>query len=196
MFSAAIARRRFRSPAISVALAAVGLLLARTASGVDTAPAPRLTRAAAKTPPPADLDRMLMSEVKANSMLMKNLEHLSDVIGPRLTGSKGLEKANEWAAAKMKEYGLENVRLEPWEIPLGWERGSAHLTVVEPGTKVRCPVAAVGWSPGTQGTVTGDVVILRASSKADLDKYKGKLKNAVIITSAPAVVAALKSGVG
>ena len=71
------------------------------------------------------IDKKAIEEVKANSKLMKNLEHLCDVIGPRITGSPNLEKANNWAAEKMKEYGLTNVVLEPWEIPLGWERGTA-----------------------------------------------------------------------
>jgi hypothetical protein len=176
---------RVRSLTAALLLPALGLTL----TAAETAPAPRPVTRAAKTMPPADLDRALMAEVKANNELMKNLEYLSDTIGPRLTGSKNLERANEWTAAKMKAYGLENVRLEPWEIPLGWERGAASLTVVDPDTKVRCPVAAVGWTPGTDGKVTGEVVLLRARTRADLDKYKGKLKTAVVITSPPATVA-------
>jgi hypothetical protein len=50
---------------------------------------------------------------------MKNLRYLSDEIGGRLTGSPQLEKANKWTAERMKEYGLENVRLEPWRCPTG-----------------------------------------------------------------------------
>jgi hypothetical protein len=151
----------------------------------DVAPMPRL----AGKPAATELDQALMNEVKTNNQVMKNLEYISDSIGPRLTGSKALERANEWTAAKMKEYGLENVHLEPWEVPVGWERGKASMTIVDPDTKVRCLVAAIGWTPGTQGKVTGEVVALRASTKADLEKYKGKLKNAVVITSQPANVA-------
>lgn len=181
---------RIRSLSPALLVSALCLILAdfRPVAAVDTAPAPRAA-AAAKTLSAGELDQALMAEVKANSELMKNLEYLSDVIGPRLTGSKNLERANEWAAKKMKAYGLENVRLEPWEIPVGWERGPASMTIVEPDTRVRCAVAAVGWTPGLDGKVTGEVVVLRARSKSDLDKYKGKLKNAVVITAPPASVA-------
>ena len=64
---------------------------------------------------------------------MNNLTYLSDQIGPRLTGSANLKRANEWTAEKMKEYGLVNVHLEPWTIPVGWERGTAYARILEPG---------------------------------------------------------------
>lgn len=154
------------------------------------AAAPRTGAADAVKPvEPAELDRKLMAEVKEHAEVVKNLQHLSDVIGPRLTGSKQLERANNWAADLMKKYGLENVRLEPWEIPYGWERGTASLKVVEPDTRVNCVVASWGWSPSTKGKVTGPVVILKAGTKSELDSYKGKLKNAVVMTTPPATVA-------
>ncbi|MBY0460397.1 MAG: peptidase M28, partial [Gemmataceae bacterium] len=152
---------------------------ARTA---DEAPAPRAVT-------PASLDQAILAEVKTRSQIMKNLEHLSDRIGGRLTGSANLEKANKWTAEKMKEYGLENVRLEPWEIPYGWERGKAEMKLVEPNTGRTLLIASAGWSPGTKGKVTGPVVILNARSKEELKKYQGKLKNATILLSAPARVA-------
>jgi len=168
------------------ALPLLAFLLTQIAPAAETAPRPRAPGEVAKAAMTAtELDSALLAEVKTKTEVMKNLEYLSDTIGPRLTGSKQLERANEWTAAKMKEYGLENVKLEPWEIPIGWERGPALLTVVDPDTKVRCQMAAVGWTPGTKGKVTGEVVLLRLQSKADFEKYKGKLKNAIVITSQP-----------
>ena len=181
--------RRARSFAAALALPLLGLVLTQIAPAADNAPAPRAAGTTLKALTADELDAALISEVKGKSELMKNLEYLSDTIGPRLTGSKQLERANEWTAAKMKEYGLENVKLEPWEIPIGWERGPAYMTVVEPETKVHFPVAAVGWTPGTNGKVTGEVVLLRLRNKDDFEKYKGKLKNAIVITSPPANVA-------
>ena len=63
---------------------------------------------------------------------MANLTYLSDMIGPRLTGSESLKRANDWTIEKMKSYGLSNVHLEPWTIPTGWERGTAYAKIVEP----------------------------------------------------------------
>src|SRR6266545_1580034 len=163
-----------------------GLCLALTnrnqtaAAEVQVSPSPRVA--------PADVDRAIRAGVKARSELMKNLEYLSDRIGGRLTGYANLEKANKWTAEKMKAYGLENVRLEPWEIPYGWERGSASMKLVEPNTGRSLLIASRGWAPGTKGKVTGDVVLLKARSKADLQAYKGKLKNAVVLLSPPANV--------
>jgi carboxypeptidase Q len=181
--------RRVRSAAAVLVLPLLGFTLTQIAPAADNAPSPRAAgevRAVAAALTATELDSALLAEVKDRTEVMKNLEYLSDTIGPRLTGSKQLERANEWTAAKMKEYGLENVKMEPWEIPIGWERGPALLTVVEPDTKVRCPMAAVGWTPGTDGKVTGEVVLLQLRNKGDFEKYKGKLKNAVVITSPPA----------
>ncbi len=168
--------------AVSLAIGGLCLLLVSRAPAVplDVAPSPRLS--------PAEVDRALLAEIKTRTEIMKNLEYLSDRIGGRLTGSANLERANKWAAEKMKSYGLENVRQEPWEIPYGWERGRAEMKLVEPNTGRTLLIASRGWSPGTKGKITGDVVLLKARTKADLQTYKGKLKNAVVLLSRPAKV--------
>ena len=157
------------------------LLTPRTPAAEDIAPAPHAS--------PIETDRAIIAEIKSHSELMKNLQYLSDEIGGRLTGSANVEKANRWTAEKMKQYGLENVRLEPWEIPFGWERGKAEMKLVEPNTGRTLLIASRGWTPGTKGKVTGDVVLLKARTRADLQTYKGKLKNAVVLLSRPANVA-------
>src|SRR5207302_8238000 len=78
------------------------------------------------------LDQRIIAEAKKSSEVMANLAHLSDVIGPRLTGSAALKRANDWTTEKMKSYGLDNVRLEPWSMPEGWKRGRAAGTLLEP----------------------------------------------------------------
>ncbi|QEG31493.1 Aminopeptidase S [Gemmata obscuriglobus] len=166
--------------------AALGVLCALLMPPTPATPADTAPKARASSD---DLDRLVIEEVKARTEIMKNLRYLSDEIGGRLTGSPSLEKANKWTAEKMKEYGLENVRLEPWEIPYGWQRGKAEMKIVEPDTGRSLLVASAGWSPGTKGKVTGDVVILNVRTKKDLEAYKGKLKNAVILRQPPSRVA-------
>src|SRR5271155_2487584 len=80
--------------------------------------------APAQTTPPAGdvasakaLDQKIVQGANKGSELLANLTHLSDVIGPRLTGSAALKKANDWAAGKMKAYGLVNVHHEPFPFP-------------------------------------------------------------------------------
>src|SRR5262245_39939176 len=81
---------------------------------------------------PVALDKKILAEAKNGSEIMTNLAYLSDTIGPRLTGSAALKRANEWTASQLTSYGLTNVHLEAWEMPLGWERGTAYARVVEP----------------------------------------------------------------
>ncbi|MCZ2340604.1 MAG: M20/M25/M40 family metallo-hydrolase [Bacteroidales bacterium] len=155
-------------------------------SGAERAPAPRLLTASQAA---EHLDQAVLTEVHTRSGIMKNLQYLSDVIGPRLTGSRNLEQANHWAAQRMRSYGLENVRLEPWELPIGWERISAHARLVEPNNGRTLLLAAAGWSPGTNGTVTGPIVVLKARTTAELAQYKGKLKGVIVLRGEPTTIA-------
>lgn len=162
----------------------VGFTLADTP---ENAPAPRPV--GNSSPEAIALDFKILEDVKTKSEIMANLGYLSDVIGPRVTGSANAERANKWTEAKMKEYGLQNVRLEPWEIPVGWERGTAKMTMLEPNPGKTLLVASAAWRPGTKGKITGEVVYLEAKTKADLAKYKGKLKNAIVMRAPPSNVA-------
>ena len=172
-------------------LAAGGLGL--TAPAADVAPMPRPAGAAAGKSP-ADLDQELLTSIGGRSELMKNLQHLSDVIGPRLTGSRALERANKWAAEKMESYGLENVKLEPWEIPVGWERGTATMRLIEPTYGRPIPIASWAWVPGTKGKLTGPVVaVTKENRDTFLKDMKGKLKGAVLLIGPPQPVAPINS---
>jgi hypothetical protein len=157
------------------------------------APAPAApTAQAAPILDPMELDKKILAEAKNGSEVMANLTYLSDMIGPRLTGSAALKRANDWTAQKMREYGLSNVHLEGWTIPVGWERGPATMKIIEPEIGRSLTIAAMAWTPGTQGKITCDVVAINVRTAEDLaklkEKYKGKLKNAVILSSPPANV--------
>ena len=167
-------------------LAGLAIIVAMIAPAIpagadELAPRQKLSPADAA----AKLDRKIIDEVRDHAGIMPNLRHLSDVIGPRLTGSANLEQANHWAADRMREYGLENVRLEPWELPIGWTRGPATAKLVHPANGINLMIAAAGWTPGTDGPVTGQVVLLTAKTKDDLAKYKGKLRGAIVLMGEP-----------
>ena len=134
------------------------------------------------------IDHKILDEIRNNSEIMKNLGYISDTIGHRLTGSKSLEQANNYTADVMKSYGLENVHLEPWEIPLGWQRGTISMKLTEP-REIVLTACSSAWAPSTKGKVSGPVVVLEARTKEELEKYKGKLKNAIIIQSPPSRIA-------
>jgi len=97
-------------------------------------------------------DRIRQEEA-AHSEVMRTLHFLTDIYGPRLTGSPNHKAAAEWAAKRMTEWGLRNGHLEPWEFGHpGW--ANEHLEVHATAPFKDALVAEVlAWTPGTQGTV-------------------------------------------
>jgi carboxypeptidase Q len=132
----------------------------------------------------AAADAQILKEIHEHSEAMENLEHLSDAIGARLTGSPQLKQANEWAAEMFRKYGLTNVHLEPWTIAHSWTRGTAHARILKPAEHP-LTIAAAGWSPGTGGTLHAPVVYFDAKKKEEFEKFRGKLKGAVVIYQEP-----------
>src|SRR6267378_673567 len=133
----------------------------------------------------AAADAQILSEVRDHSEAIENSEYLGDAIGPRLTGSSQLKQANDWTAAKFREYGLTNVHLEPWTIAHSWTRGTARARIVSP-TEHPLTIASAGWAPGTSGVVRGPVVYVDIKKDEDFEKYRGKLKGAIVIAQEPA----------
>jgi hypothetical protein len=133
--------------------------------------------------------------VAANSQVMDIASWLTDVHGPRLTGSPGVYQAGEWAAAKLKEWGLQNVALEPWAdpsnaFPLGWTNERFYMAAVAPQA-FPIPGTPTAWTPGTNGLVRGEVVLVTETTPEDVQKYAGKLRGKWILTQAAPDVAAL-----
>ncbi|MGD0517886.1 MAG: M20/M25/M40 family metallo-hydrolase [Thermoguttaceae bacterium] len=115
------------------------------------------------------------------SQVMQTLSYLTDVIGPRLTGSPALKRANEWSSEKLTSWGLGNAHLEAWgPFGRGWTLKRFSAQIVEPQD---IPLIAYpkAWSPGFEQPITADVIYLDAKTEADLEKYKGKLKGAVVL---------------
>jgi hypothetical protein len=119
------------------------------------------------------------------SELMNTLGYFTEVFGPRLTGSPNLKAAQEWAAKKLTEWGLENAHLEAWgPFGRGWTLEEFTANAVEPHF-FRLIAYPRAWSPSTSGSVRGEVVYLDARTEVDLEKYKGKLNGAIVMISAP-----------
>jgi carboxypeptidase Q len=135
-----------------------------------------------------ELDKNLIAMATKGSELLSNLTYLSDVIGPRLTGSTAVSKANHWTTGKMLDYGLTNVHLETWSMPEGWQRGFAYARIVEPDNGRSLTIASMGWYPSTAGRVVGDVVVVSAKNSKELETYRGKLKGAIVLTKPPSTL--------
>jgi hypothetical protein len=131
---------------------------------------------------PNDPIERIKDEGMKRSQVMQTLSYLSDVIGPRLTASPNMKRANNWTRETLEKWGMQNAHLESWgPFGRGWslKRFSAQVTEPQDIPLIAYPKA---WSPATNGAVTGDVVYLDAKSEADLEKYKGKLKGAIVLT--------------
>ena len=128
-----------------------------------------------------------------NSKVMEISSWLTDVYGPRLTGSPNTQKAGEWAVSKMKEWGLQNAALEKWPdqtmFPRGWANEKFYMAAVSPQS-FPIPGTPTGWTPGTNGLVSGEVVLVSETTQEDVQKYAGKLKGKWILTQAAPDVAA------
>lgn len=120
-------------------------------------------------------------EAFENSKVMEHLFYLTDVSGPRLTGSSGYKRASEWVVKRSQEYGLSGARLEKWG-PFGrsWEctRFSVHMLEPSYSSLIGFPLA---WSAGTDGPVSGEPVIAVIRTPEDFDKHKGKLKGKIVL---------------
>jgi hypothetical protein len=132
---------------------------------------------------PDDVLTKIKEEGSKNSKVMETLSYLTDVIGPRLTNSPQMKRANEWTRDTMAKWGMQNAHLEPFgPFGRGWSLKSFSAQVVEPQA---FPVIAYpkAWSPSTKGAVTGEVVHLELKSDADFEKYKGKLGGKIVLMS-------------
>ena len=132
----------------------------------------------------ASADGQLLTEVHDHNELMKNIEYLSDIIGPRLTGSPQQRAASDWAEQQFRRYGLVNVHQEKWTISHSWTRGSAEAGITAPISR-RVAIVSAGWSPSTGGSVQGPVVYVSAKSASELEAYRSKLAGAIVILAEP-----------
>jgi carboxypeptidase Q len=119
-----------------------------------------------------------------HSHVMEFASALMDGIGPRLTGSPNVMKANEWTRDTLTKIGLENAHLEDWgEFGLGWQQLNTWARMVTPDTAVLI-VQATPWSPSTAGPATGDVVFTNIQGEKDIDQYRGKLAGKIVLLGA------------
>jgi hypothetical protein len=143
--------------------------------------------ARARTSPAESVDLVALSRIRdegfARSKVMDTAQELTDVIGARLTGSPAMKRANEWTQKQFAEWGLANAHVEKWgHFGRGWTFERSVVTMVSPSV---APLVALpkAWTPGTAGPVRGKVKRVRISSKADFDRYKGKLEGQIVFLS-------------
>ena len=130
----------------------------------------------------------LRKEGQDNSRILNTLHYLTDVYGPRLTGSPQLKAAGEWAVKEMATWGFANGHLEPWDWGYpGWTNEVAIGSIVSP-VKDKLEFEVLAWTPGTDGTVKArafNLVPPDQPTKEELETYlagiKGQVQDAIVL---------------
>jgi hypothetical protein len=130
------------------------------------------------------LDMAIYQEIRiealGHSHVMDFASGLTDGIGPRLTGSPNLKRANEWTRDQFTAMGCSNAHLEDWgEFGMGWQQLNTWVRMTSPDAAVFIAQAAP-WSPATKGAVSAPAVWVDVKEEKDFEKYKGKLNGKIV----------------
>lgn len=151
---------------------------------------------ATQTTPGADINARIRKEGMEHSQIMKTMHMLTDIYGPRLTGSPNHQRAAEWAVKQMRHWGLENGHLDDWQFGHpGWlnERLTAHIIAPVKDALV-CEVLA--WTPSTRGTVRAGAYQLllperptQAQLNAAFAKERVNVRGRIVLIGKPQAIA-------
>jgi carboxypeptidase Q len=129
-----------------------------------------------------DMVTRIRQEGFRDSKVMEIASGLTDGIGPRLTGSPNMKKANEWTRGKLAEWGLANAHLESWgPFGRGWSYESVSVRMLSPDVAELLALPKA-WSPGTNGPIRGKVVLAKLTTAEDLVREKGRLAGRIVLT--------------
>jgi hypothetical protein len=157
-------------------LTALSLVLVLTLGGT----AAPWARAANETAD-ADAVETIRREGMSRSQVMQTAFYLTDVYGPRLTGSPQLRQAAEWALERLKRWSIDNARIEEWGVfGRGWvnERFVAHAYTPQPWPVIGLPKA---WTAGTDGPLIADAVYAPMAKDEDLLRWKDQLHGKIVL---------------
>ena len=147
------------------------------------APLPATSQSGEEKPESLDLAFIsrLREEEFSHGKVMEIMSSLTDDIGPRLTGSPNMKKANEWTRDELTRYGLVNSHIEPWgTFGRGWAYQFCEVRMVAPDY-MQFLALPEAWTPGTNGAIRGEVTQVIATTAADFDKYRGKLAGKIVL---------------
>ncbi len=133
---------------------------------------------------PVDLDMVhrIRQEGLKNSHIRDISFHLTDVIGPRLSGSTGLGNAYRWTSEKFEEWDLSNVDVAPWgEFGRGWDNERFYIAMTEPYYQHLVAVPRA-WTRGTDSLVVARPVLVNIQNDDDFERFRGKLEGRVVVT--------------
>jgi len=158
-------------------LVLAALLLAAVSAAVAAPAAPAAAQDMASDDP---VLRSLWDEGTTRSQVYPLMQVFLDSIGPRLTGSPGLDGAHDWLVRQYRSWGIdaENERYGSWK---GWERGITHVDLLEPRVR-SLDAMLLAWSPGTTGPVEAGVVAIPAVG-SDVEAWKRSARGKFVLMS-------------
>jgi carboxypeptidase Q len=131
-----------------------------------------------------DLDAIyrIKDEGLQRSKVMEIVSYLTDVYGPRLTGSPNIKEAADWTQKTMRDWGLTNVHLESWPFGRGWQNLRFVAMAISPRAYplIGFPMA---WTAGTNGPVTGEAMLATIQTERDFDVWRGRLRGKFVLTA-------------
>lgn len=127
----------------------------------------------------------IIDEGMNRSEVMATAQHLTDVIGPRLTNSPQMRAAEAWTQERFAAWGLRNVHKEGYPFGRGWSIQRSSVRMVTPRT-IQLTAIPIAWTPGTNGAVTAPVIVAPMSKEADFAKWRGQLSGKVVMVTRPA----------
>ncbi len=153
----------------------------------EKAAAPEPEKPSYELPQPAkeNLDYTVYERIRdeglTHSHVMDFASALIDGIGPRLTGSPNIYRANEWTRDQLAAMGCSNAHLEDWgEFGMGWQQLNTWVRMTQPDTAVFI-AQALPWSPSTNGVVNAQAIWVDIKEEKDFEKYKGKLAGKIVL---------------
>lgn len=140
--------------------------------------------------------KQIRDEGMDRSRVMEIASYLTDVHGPRLTGSPQAKIAGDWTIEQLKSWGVSNPRYEMWgPFGRGWSNEKITARMVTPSSFPLMAYAGA-WTPGTSGAVAGDVALVRIDSVADIAKFRGTLRGKWVMLAAPQQIPAKFEALG
>ena len=126
----------------------------------------------------------IVDEGMNHSQVMLTASELMDGIGPRLTNSPGMRRAEQWAIGKFQSYGLTNVHREGFDFGRGWEILGSSARMVSP-RPIELTAIPIAWTPPTDGTLRAPIVVAPMSKREHFAAYRGKLAGKIVLVSLP-----------
>jgi hypothetical protein len=143
----------------------------------------------------ADVNAQIRKEGMDNSRIMRTLHYLTDMYGPRLTGSPNHKAAAEWAAKEMTSWGFANAALEPWDFGSpGWVNDRAYGFITSP-TRDSLVFEVLAWTPGTDRVVSAEaihILVPERPTQEELTAYfnsvRERVKGKIVFIGRPALI--------